>query len=320
MRAAFFGAFDRHNLGDILLAHVAAHGTDTPCFAGLAARDLAMWSGQHVAQLASITQPVRLVHVGGELLDCDAAQAAYMLGEPMLRWSRRAPYVVACNALPAGSETVFRAIGGVGLAARDDAFRNEVAAALRQATSVSVRDRVTQHTLAQLGIDAPLEPDPVTRIVDLFGNRIRGCAPRRAPYVAVQFAAECGDDRTLAAIAAGLDRIGLPVVMFRAGAASRHDDLEPYRRLAARVHVQAAVFESLDVWDICGLIAASRFFVGTSLHGRIVAESCGVAAVTLDSGSGSAAKVRAYLDTWHPQSSIVTTGAFAGTADRCLAR
>jgi hypothetical protein len=31
------------------------------------------------------------------------------------------------------------------------------------------------------------------------------------------------------------------------------------------------IFRSLDLWDICALIAASRVYCGSSLHGRIVA-------------------------------------------------
>lgn len=309
----FFGAFDRHNLGDILLAHVAAAtcGAERAAFAGLAARDLSSYSGQRVVALDSLNEAMTLVHVGGELLDCDAAQAAFMLDEPAPRWHRRAPYVVARSALPAGSAVLFNAVGGVGLAQRDGAFRDEVMMALREAKSVSVRDRVTQRILADEGVAATLQPDPVTQIADLFGSRILGRRRSGTPYVAVQFAAECGDDRTLAAIAHGLDRVGLPVVLFRAGAAPWHDDLEPYRRLAARLSVPGEVFESLEVWDICGLLAGSRGFIGTSLHARIVAEAFGVPALSLEREAGAGAKLRAYVDTWRRGQPVLAPEGFA---------
>jgi hypothetical protein len=90
----FFGAFDRHNLGDILLGHVAAAqcATHGAAFAGLVTRDLTRCGGQCVAALTAWMTPLSLIHVGGELLDCDAAQAAYMLEQPGLHWRRRAPY------------------------------------------------------------------------------------------------------------------------------------------------------------------------------------------------------------------------------------
>ncbi|MFA4969654.1 MAG: polysaccharide pyruvyl transferase family protein [Sulfuritalea sp.] len=312
----FFGAFDRHNLGDILLAHMAAAemGAGAGTFAGLAARDLTAWGGQRVSPLDSFTTPLTLIHVGGELLDCDAAQAAYMLDEPRPRWRRQAPYVVAKHELPPGSQVEFRAVGGVELAERNEAFRDEVLAALREARSISVRDRTTQALLIAAGIDATLVPDPVTRIGKLFGARIRARIQRREPYLAVQFAAECGDDATLAAFARGLDRVGLPVVLFRAGAAPWHDALEPYRRLAARSKWPMQVFEALDVWDICALIAGSSGYIGTSLHGRLVAESFGVPALSLERTAGAAKKLRAYLATWSPGQAPLAPDAFADSA------
>lgn len=304
-----FGAFDRHNLGDILLAHMAAHELSTPLFAGLAERDLTVCSGQRVMALAGLREPMCLMHVGGELLDCDAAQAACMLGDASLRWPRRAPYVVACDALPAGSQTRFHAVGGVGLGQRDEPFRSEVLHALRQADELSVRDGVTLRWLNEAGIAATLVADPVTRVADVFRARILRCSRKHAPYVALQFAAECGDDATLAAIARGLERVGLPVLMFRAGAAPWHDAIEPYTRLAARLRVPCNLFTSLDVWEICGLIAGSNAFIGTSLHGRLVAEAFGVPALSL--ASGAAAKLRAYLETWQPGIEVLTSDRFA---------
>jgi hypothetical protein len=314
LKTILFGAFDRHNLGDILLAAVAATKHRTAACAGLAARDMTRFGGPRVRPLDAIAAPVRLIHVGGELLDCDAEQAAYMLGDPGLRWGRAAPYVVARSRLPPGSRVEFRAVGGVGLGARDAAFRGEVATALREADAVTVRDRVTRDLLAASGIAAALEPDPVTRIAGLFGDalRARGAAlALPAGFVSVQFAAECGDDATLAAFVRGLDRIGRPVVLFRAGAAPWHDELEPYRRLAGRLAMPCRVFESLDVRDICALIAAGRGCIATSLHARIVAEAFGVPALSLEREPGSAAKLRAWLDTWSPGAVPLDPAAFA---------
>jgi Polysaccharide pyruvyl transferase len=311
VKRVLFGAFDRHNLGDILLAAVAVAENSAAACAGLAERDMTSCGGPRVAALASFAEPLRLIHVGGELLDCDAAQAAYMLGAPWLRWGRAAPYVVGKSRLPAGSTVEFHAVGGVRLAARDAAFREEVFAALRSADLVTVRDRATQATLAAAGIEAGLVPDPVTRIAALFGDLIRARPMEEGAWLAVQFAAECGDDATLAAFASGLERIGLPIVLFRAGAAPWHDDLEPYQRLASRLRVPVRIFESLDVRDICALIAASGGCIATSLHARIVAEAFGVPALSLEREPGSAQKVRAYLDTWSPGAVPLDPEAFA---------
>lgn len=343
-----FGACDRHNFGDLLLAHVAAQQCGRPVlYAGLAARDLRPWGGHAVAALGDIAAgwrarygaaPLELVHVGGEVLDCDLWQAAAMLCDAeqarhaiarydgdaaagrqwaaqRLAITRRAPYVVAASALP-GGRTTFRAVGGVGLAQRDAAYRDEVLAALRQAAALSVRERSTQAFLAAAGIDAALEADPVSHIAALFGPRIAAPAALAArPYVALQFAAECGDDATLASLAQGALRLArryaAGIVLFRAGAAPWHDDLAPYRRLAARIGPACRVFESLHVWEICGLIAGARACAATSLHVRIVAAACGVPALSLERAPGAGRKLRAYLDTWQPGASVLAPEQFA---------
>ena len=304
-KAVLFGAFDRHNLGDLLLARVAEREEERKTrgavvFAGLAARDMTSFGGPCVVSLeeAIASGPVRLIHVGGEVLDCDAEQAAYMLGEPALALGRQCAYAVAKGDLPAGSSVEFRAVGGVALAERPAAFRGEVLAALARADRVTVRDVVTHDFMIANGIDAGLVPDPVSRVAALFGEEILARKPASEGYAVVQFAAEWGDDATLVQLARGLDRMGMPVVLFRAGAAPWHDDLEPYRRLAARLTVPVSIFESLNIWDICGLIAGARLFVGTSLHGRIVAEAFGVPAVSIEQRPREARKVSAYLRTW----------------------
>ena len=100
-----FGAFDRHNLGDLLLGRIAAelaarllHGREVR-FAGLAARDLRADGGARVQAFAEVAREWRPVHregppawppaspsallqVGGEILGCSAWEAAVMLLDP----------------------------------------------------------------------------------------------------------------------------------------------------------------------------------------------------------------------------------------------
>ena len=65
---------------------------------------------------------------------------------------------------------------------------------------------------------------------------------------------------------------------------------------AAPISTGARVFESLALWDICALIAASRGFAGSSLHGRIVAQAFGVP--VLEGIVPIGPKVAAYRETW----------------------
>lgn len=66
-----FGAFDRHNFGDLLFPHVAAALLPERrlIFAGLAERDMRPWGGHPVHAIAQLAgqwggQAIRLLHAG----------------------------------------------------------------------------------------------------------------------------------------------------------------------------------------------------------------------------------------------------------------
>jgi len=362
-----FGACDRHNFGDLLFPHIAAALLPGRrlIHAGLAARDLRPFGGQRLQALAQLAvelrdRPLHILHVGGELLTCDAWQAAVMLQtpeqaqeiiarcehDPALRrvWAARtlglgdeAPYCVARELFPAAEQVSYCAVGGVDLAARPAELRREVLAKLHAADRVSVRDKVTQEVLAAAGIAATLTPDPVVMVQELFGAEILRHARHGEParvrtafpqgYLAVQFSADFGDDATLHIIAAQLDAVarqtGLGIVLFRAGAAPWHDDLACYRRLAARMHTPALwLFSALHLWDICALIAHSRGYCGSSLHGRIVAMACGLPRLNMrhPMHQGFVTKREAYGASWELPTvpTVADIADIAGSAVRML--
>jgi hypothetical protein len=371
-RIVLFGAFDRHNLGDLLFPHIVTallreRGiAGEPVIAGLASRDLRACGGHDVHALAQLMiepepRPTTLIHVGGEVLTCDAWRAAVMLlpaGEvqPTVRhlerhpaeraaWAQRmlgvsslAPYTLGRQQWPAAERVAYNAVGGVELDTCDAALRDEVFGKLRAADAVGARDRHTHGLLVAAGVAATLLPDPAVMVAALFDARIREHAARGEPsrvralfpqgYLAVQFSADFGDDRTLTTIAAGLDavaaRTGLGLVLFRAGAAPWHDDLDAYCRVAKRLRSGTAqVFESLQIWDLCALIARSRGFCGSSLHGRVVALACALPRVNLRSPSAAHVpdKQQSFAETWDgiPLPTTVDVGDLATGLTRALA-
>ena len=350
-RTVLFGAFDRHNFGDLLFPHVFARML-TPrdiLYAGLAARDLRAWGGHVVCRFGDLAalsreEALNVVHVGGELLTCDAWEAAVMLSPPErvratiadedkwqqdpLVWARenlgtesRAPYMISATSFPQVclNSISYHAVGGVMLDRRDAAFRSEIFEKLRSAGHISVRDRQTQAHLRAAGIDAPLVPDPAVMVAELFGTQIREREARDEVrsvlnafplgYAALQFDATFGDDATLDVLAREIRRVakteGLGIVMFRAGAAPWHDDLDIYQRLAARLSggTPVRVFASLHVWDICALIARSRVYCGSSLHGRIVAMAFARPRINIVHANDAQqpSKQEAFAATWEPQ-------------------
>jgi hypothetical protein len=365
-----FGAFDRHNFGDLLIAQVVARLLPRRelLFAGLAARDPRGDGGPATVVPCRIAafargRAVNVVHAGGELLTCDAWQAAVMLTPPQrvqaliaaeddwLRdkraWAREqlgvgslAPYVLAKTALRSVhvKHLSFNAVGGVDLDARDAGLQADVRAALQSADAITVRDRQTQARLAQWGIDARLIPDPAAMTAALFCTTIRRHAASRAlrevreafphGYAAFQFSADFGDDATLDTLAAQLERVAsthrLGVVLFRAGAAPWHDDLAVYERLAARLRTAAVrVFASLNVWDICALIAGSQLYCGSSLHGRIVAMAYALPRVNISHPDHleGVSKQAAYAATWEAEgiAGTVAVEHLANAVDNAMA-
>lgn len=338
--AILFGAFDRHNFGDLLFPHLLAALLPGRAFgfAGLAARDLRMFGGHRVTPLTG--RPTHLIHAGGELLTCTAWQAAVMLLDParaaaaiaryddhpdaaaawaarQLDVARTMPYVIGRDALAPGGKLIFNAVGGVEWAALGATQRAEVRAALEGADWLSVRDRVTQQALLLEGIEAPLCPDPAVMVRACRGavietRRQQGEAKAMqkafpAGYLACQVSADFADDASLDALAQGLARIvretALGVVLFRAGAAPWHDDPQCHARLVRRLPAGTArMFSSLHLWDICALIAASRAVIASSLHARIVALAYGLPRVSLTPPQQGArpAKVAAFAETWEP--------------------
>ncbi|BAL24368.1 polysaccharide pyruvyl transferase family protein [Azoarcus sp. KH32C] len=345
-RLILFGAFDRHNFGDLLLAHCAAAADPRePVFTGLVERDLRPDGGHHVIPISEAiarhrTEPAELVVVGGEILTTTAWEAAVMLQTPAIAakaihlhdrnetarkdWARNTlqdthslPYVLNQDELPTGWTVEFRAVGGVRFEALSAATRREAIRALTAAQHVTVRDAVTQAALSRHGIRAPLVHDPASESARLFGGQITERLPLEAlvapggrlpRWIAVQIAAHWGDDATLARVASRVAtaarREDCSIVLFRAGTAPWHDDLETLERLARHLRalaadVPVAVFGSTHVFDICALLAGAHRYVGTSLHGWIVANSFGAPGTCLVRRKGD--KAAAYVDTWHPQ-------------------
>ncbi|MCG5072692.1 polysaccharide pyruvyl transferase family protein [Paraburkholderia tagetis] len=357
-RTVLFGAFDRHNFGDLLFPHVLERmlAPRSVCHAGLATRDLRACGGHAVRAFGALAAaardiPLNVVHVGGELLTCDAWEAVVMLSPPgstqtliaqekawkddPLAWAQihtgvaaRAPYLLsrAAFAQVQIDTLLFHAVGGVDLERRDAPFRAEVLEKLRHADHLSVRDRQTRDQLRVQGIDAQLIPDPAVMVAELFGARISNRAAQGAVktvlqtfpqgYIAIQFDAGFGDDATLDRLACEIARAArktkFGIVLFRAGAAPWHDDLDIYGRLGARIEgTPFSVFASLNLWDICALIAHSRIYCGSSLHGRIVAMAFARPRINLAHAADATRPTRqaAFAATWEPAEIAATANA-----------
>lgn len=361
-----FGAFDRHNFGDLLLGETARMlmSPDPVVFAGLADRDLSACGGERVRAITALAKewcdcPAEVLHVGGELLTCTLYEAAVMLqsDEEAQRamgrhetdpdggyiWAARylgldqaIAYQVSRRLFRSSGFFGYLGVGGMELDRLPDEVRRHVISRLDEADHVWVRDRETHRQLAIAGVSAQLAPDPVELSAILFGSVVeerpfsgqQRAIHERYPsgYLAVQFSADFGDDATLEIIGRQLQQIrqenGLGIVLFRAGAAPWHDRPEVYRRLQQRMaDPEATVFDSLNILDICTLLARSRGYLGSSLHARIVAEAFGHPAVSLVQKAGERSKSGSYVASWRPDAlgTVVSPEKMAAAWDGAMA-
>lgn len=91
------------------------------------------------------------------------------------------------------------------------------------------------------------------------------------------------------------NRFRLPVVLCPIGTALRHEDHIPLRAVQKLLRTPSKLIKTPTVFDIMALIANSRLFIGTSLHGAITAMSFAVPNLAL---TNQVSKVDAYLNTW----------------------
>jgi len=97
-----------------------------------------------------------------------------------------------------------------------------------------------------------------------------------------------------------------------------------YERLAGRLRVTTArVFASLNLWDICALIAGSRVYCGGSLHGRIVAMAYALPRINISHPDHLALSRKhvAYAATWEAAglAGTVPLDGLANAVDRAMA-
>ena len=87
----------------------------------------------------------------------------------------------------------------------------------------------------------------------------------------------------------------LKIVLLPIGFAANHDDNIALNRLKKYLKIEYIHNENLNIYEVMYLIAKSKFFAGTSLHGNITAMSYGVPHIGLNK---SITKLDEYLRTW----------------------
>ena len=317
------GACERDNFGDMLFMLVTSQQLSTHSITagGLVAADTRALTGFEVHPYVEELQRrefdcVWVVGgaVGGTLLD----HAMWMVGadgtqrrtadrdhpstgasEQTVLSATASPYLPRLDRLCTGRPP-FSVINSVGLAGIYDLpgpQKLEAISAVRAAHFVSVRDRRSSFYLSRLGIRHTLAPD----VVHLLAATRPRPPGTRSDVALVQVnettLSHYGTDAFARCLANSVALRAFDLRLFVAGTAPGHDSLDQYRglvaafeRLSSRRLTISTASTPLDKVDE---IAGAALWMGTSLHGLIVASAYEVPRVGL-----SLDKVRTYARTW----------------------
>lgn len=327
-----YGAYDRHNYGDLLFAIVLKHyleadGRFRVLIAGTKRSDLSEFGALPTISLkealeATRDQPkVKLIVAGGECLTAQwesiigylAPQAVYypikampyLLGHRLfIRLSRALtsipsdlPLVPAERELP-GYQVMYNSVGGNGISRKRPLLHEAIVRNLRDCSYLSVRDRETSDELQRLGIKHTLVPDCAVLISDLYPQQPASDEPGHIVFhISDHFSR-----RRIDALAQQLRQIsintGLKIALLTIGKAPGHSDDEPLDKLQSLLGERAFRVSSGHIQDIIRCIATSKLYCGTSLHGAITAMTYAVPQIALF--PRRVIKLSSFLKTWVP--------------------
>lgn len=323
------GAFERDNFGDYLfyLLYRKLLGNARVVPAGILFSDQRETIGSLVYPYSHLLQSEKwdaVILAGGELGAVSQEMAIRMClnaedekkfralpeQDDMIRFltgldAFEPAYLPDLGRYPLNAETplLVNSVGIARLALLDQGwgFVHESLRRLAQARYLSVRDEASLAYLEKNGVQAVLMPD--------IAHGVRTCWPdagdvagEPGDYALVQISAELvmasGVEMIAGSLCKALHDTAMNVLFFAAGTASYHDDFSLYEAIAQAMR-EAGFAGGVDVLyerdplQLAGYIARARLWVGTSLHGRILASEYSIPRISL-----SNAKVAEYISQW----------------------
>jgi polysaccharide pyruvyl transferase WcaK-like protein len=320
MKTLLYGAFGRHNFGDMLFPHIITKLLDKNNidldieYCDLLSRDMTSMGGHNVKSITEFTdydKEINIIHVGGETGGCGVSQALHMLHpgpshrleiDKIKKLELEPVYLLPKKNYSKPNYFITNAIGGV----------NSLASQLlKEYDYTSFRDKASYDNFKSHSSQPNniyLTPDSATLTRNYFDDLIKSrnsTEPVKqlrhaigSKYIAIQLNAKCVRryNKQLNKVFQDIiSRTNLPIVFFCAGVATNHDSVHDYKKFFSNLpNDKVFFFESLDIWNICNVISNASFVLGTSLHVRIISQQYSRPRLSLT----SKAKLINYIKTW----------------------
>ena len=293
--------------------------------------DLSLYGGFRCAplDLQHIPKNSIIIVTGGEVLNVDwTSITSYFMGwfgnrciratrlilprswinslcSKIMKGKFKHPYLIEKLNIPNNIKVIYNGVGGVSIKVSDNAIKST----LLDADFVSVRDINANYVLeSKWGINNKLTPDianavskfyPKDKLIELTSEGTNEFITKnKNGYLCFQMAKQYTYGQ-LSTIISSLSKIlskGGSIALLPLGTVSGHEDnkiLEKiYQRLPSK---KVFILQKIQLFDSISLIAHSRVFTGTSLHGNITAISYAVPHFPLNQ---YVTKLNQYLEQW----------------------
>ena len=176
-------------------------------------------------------------------------------------------------------------------------IEQEIRSICEAAYCISVRDFHSLTILSSFHKESFLSPDLVHSIPSVFE-----LSSDRTNYIVFQIGEELfcefGLDNIVNALKWVSNRLSYGIILLPSGLARHHDSFSQYVQIKTSLTMRGIPVELVfnrDPLYIAGLIAFSKLWIGSSLHGRIVACTYNVPRISLKNN-----KVSFYVNQWDP--------------------
>ena len=318
-KTIFYGAFGRHNFGDMLFPYILKSllesnsiNTDIE-YCDITEADMTSHGGHDIKSITDFfdyESEINLIQVGGHIAN-DCNPLSFFSQDLQTKYSSffqqkdaKPSYILSKKTFNKPNIFIANTVGG---------FSASGANKLKEYNFVSFRNKGSYNKSLDFGLECQFAPDCVVLLKRFYDKTISGRISNSEDikalnslygkdYIAVQInehLLNAHSGKIIQDIKNVIKETKLPLVFFCAGIAPRHDSMNLYKQKFQNTLPNNMVyfFDGTNIWDICNVISNAKFVIGTSLHVRIVSTVFNVPRVTLYSGHADN-KAKEFIEQW----------------------